>query len=549
MLFNSIEFLIFLIIVYIAYRLLPFRGQNTMLLIASYIFYGWWDEKFLFLIVLSSTIDFWCALIIDRGSLNLRNRCFSSVYLLLASLFFVTLKWKNIFAESFSQNWLSVKWLNVIPNNLSDWLIFLITLAFLILANLFYLILEKIPQERKRKIFLLLSVCANLGILGIFKYYNFFIDSANNIFQDLGVETFLPTLNIILPVGISFYTFQTMSYTIDIYRKELKSTDHFFDFALYVSFFPQLVAGPIERASELLPKILQPRKLSWQQSARGLYLILFGLFKKIAVADSIAKSVNSIYETTGQVFWLDIVIATFLFTIQIYCDFSGYSDIARGTSKLFGIELMHNFNLPYFSQNPSEFWRRWHISLSTWLRDYLYIPIGGNRRGNVYMNLMITMVLGGLWHGAGWNFILWGFYQGFLLCTYRFFTPIFSSMKIFSKLWLNVKSLVMTIIFFIFTCYGWLLFRANSFEQISKFTSILLTDMTNLSMSISKPTFAGLLGLPLLMIYEFVEYNNGNPNFYVKLPSVFRGVLYAILMTIIIMGMSNEPEQFIYFQF
>ena len=549
MLFNSIEFPIFLILVYIVYCILPFRGQNSLLLIASYIFYGWWDEKFLFLIVLSTTVDFWCGLMIDQGLLNIRDRGLSSIYLLLASLIFMTLRWENLFADSFSFNLVSIQWLNLIPNTLSAWSFVLITLVCIIIANLLYFPLNKIPESRKKKIFLIFSICANLGILGIFKYFNFFVDSANNIFQTLGIETYFPSLNVILPVGISFYTFQTMSYTIDIYRGQLKATNQFFDFALFVSFFPQLVAGPIERASELLPRILQPRKLSWQQSTRGLYLILFGLFKKIAVADSITQSVNSIYEYTGQASWLDIVVATFLFAVQIYCDFSGYSDIARGTSKLFGIELMYNFNVPYFSQNPSEFWRRWHISLSTWLRDYLYIPLGGNRRGNVYANLMITMVLGGLWHGAGWNFILWGFYQGSLLCTYRLGKNVLPSVNLLPKSWSVINSLVMTILFFIFTCYGWLLFRANSFQQIMNFTQILLTDITNYSISISRPTLAGLLGLPLLVMYEIAEYYHQSPHFYVKLPDIFRGILYAAFTILIIMGMSNEPEQFIYFQF
>ena len=343
-----------------------------------------------------------------------------------------------------------------------------------------------------------------------------------------------------------------MSYTIDIYRGQLKATNRFLDFALFVSYFPQLVAGPIERASELLPRILAPRGLNFKQSTRGLYLILFGLFKKIAIADSIAKSVNSIYEASGQqVSWLDIVLATFLFAVQIYCDFSGYSDIARGVSKLFGIELMRNFDVPYFSQSPSEFWRRWHISLSTWLRDYLYIPLGGNRKGNVYRNLMITMVLGGLWHGAGWNFVLWGFYQGALLCIYRFGSKAFSSssIKLFPNSWSTAKSLLSTVVFFIFTCYGWLLFRANSFEQIATFTQILFTDIGNLSLSMNKPTLAGLFGLPLLFVYEVIEYNSQSPTFYKKVPTIIRGIFYALLTTIMIMGMSNAPEQFIYFQF
>lgn len=548
MLFNSIEFPIFLIFTYIAYRILPFRGQNLLLLIASYIFYGWWDERFLFLIVLSTTIDFCCGLMIETGRLSLLERLVPSVYLILASILFATLRWENaILNNSFLD--FSINWSELFPDTLSGWAILITILALILLANLAYLPLSRLPQNKRKKFFLIVSIFANLGILGIFKYYNFFVDSAESILDPLGVQTSFSSLNIILPVGISFYTFQTMSYTIDIYKNQLKATNNFLDFALFVSFFPQLVAGPIERASELLPRILSPRKLSFKQSSRGLYLIFFGLFKKIAVADSIAKSVNSIYETSRQVYWLDIVLATFIFAIQIYCDFSGYTDIARGVSKLFGIELMHNFNLPYFSKNPSEFWQRWHISLSTWLRDYLYIPLGGNRKGNVYRNLMITMVLGGLWHGAGWNFVLWGFYQGSLLCIYRLRNKVFSSKTVLPKSWSTVNSLIATLVFFILTCYGWLLFRANSFEQIITFTQILFTDTANFTLSIDKPTLAGLFGLPLLIIYEFVEYFNKSATFYLSFPAVIRGILYGLLTTIMIMGMSNEPEQFIYFQF
>ncbi len=549
MLFNSIEFPLFLAITYIGYRILPFRGQNLLLLIASYIFYGWWDERFLFLIVLSTTIDFCCGLMIDKGRLTLWERCLPSVYLILANIFFITLNWENVIFNPYSLTF-SKGWSEIFVDSLSGWAVFLTLLVLIILANLAYFPLSRLAKNKQKKIFLTVSILANLGILGIFKYFNFFVDSAESIFANVGIQANISSLNIILPVGISFYTFQTMSYTIDIYRGELKATDRFLDFALFVSFFPQLVAGPIERASELLPRILAPRELSFKQSTRGLYLILFGLFKKIAIADSIAKSVNSIYEISGQqVSWLDVVLATFLFAIQIYCDFSGYSDIARGVSKLFGIELMCNFNLPYFSRNPSEFWQRWHISLSSWLRDYLYIPLGGNRRGNVYRNLMITMVLGGLWHGAGWNFVLWGFYQGTLLCIYRFGKKAFSSIRLLPSSWSTVNPLITTVIFFIFTCYGWLLFRANSFEQIASFTQILFTDIGNFSISISKPTLAGVFGLPLLFIYELIEYNNQSATFYLKIPAIVRGIFYALLTTIMIMGMSNEPEQFIYFQF
>jgi D-alanyl-lipoteichoic acid acyltransferase DltB (MBOAT superfamily) len=365
--------------------------------------------------------------------------------------------------------------------------------------------------------------------------------------QSWGIQPDFVYLQVILPVGISFYTFQSMSYTIDVYRKELEPTVHFFDFALLISFFPQLVAGPIERATNLLPQLTKPRHLKFEQSTRGLFLILLGLFKKIAIADSVAKSVNAIYNTQGSVFWLDIVLATILFTAQIYCDFAGYTDIARGVAKLLGIELMVNFNLPYFSKTASEFWQRWHISLSSWLRDYLYIPLGGNRKGDfrTYQNLMITMILGGLWHGAAWNFVFWGLYQGTLLCIYRFLEKK-SFLKNSSQF---LQSILATLVFFILTCYGWLLFRANSLEQVATFTKILLTDFGNFSLSMPKPSLSGLIGLPLLIIYEVIEYQFKDVHFYLRFRPFVRGAFYAILMTIILMGVSNAPEQFIYFQF
>ena len=237
----------------------------------------------------------------------------------------------------------------------------------------------------------------------------------------MGIEGHQLHLNIVLPVGVSFYTFQSLSYTIDIYRKQFKPTDRFFDFALFVAYFPQLQAGPIERGRQLIPQLSRPRLLNIDQISRGMYLIVLGFFKKIAIADGVAPIVDQVFGSNGRVSWIDVIVGAVLFAVQIYCDFSGYTDIARGLSKMFGIDLMVNFNQPYFATNPQDFWRRWHISLSTWLRDYLYVPLGGNRGGLLFVcrNLMITMLLGGLWHGAAWNFVLWGFYQGALLCTYR----------------------------------------------------------------------------------------------------------------------------------
>jgi len=539
MIFNSAEFLIFLGITYFFYRVLPFRAQNLMLLVAGYVFYGWWNPRMLFLILLTTALDFCCALMLRKGWLTPTQRALPSLSLVLASFLFLTVKWSGGSLE--------------LPIDWQGWLPFPGAIAIVGLINLLYPKLVALPQAQRQKLFLFASIGINLGILGVFKYFNFFIDSAEALLQSAGVNASVGNLNILLPVGISFYTFQTMSYTLDVYREDIEPEEKFFDFALFAAFFPQLVAGPIVRASDLLPQLSRPRTLTLENSVRGIYLILFGLFKKVAIADGLAASVNTVYNSTGAVSWLDVIAATLLFTFQIYCDFSAYSDIARGVSKLFGVELMNNFRLPYFSKTPSEFWQRWHISLSTWLRDYVYIPLGGNRvsTSRIYGNLMTVMLLGGLWHGAAWNYVLWGGYHGALLCGYRLLGIDFSKKTGDSR---NgaiaiLKAVTATVIFFALTCYGWLLFRANSFNQIADYTRILLTDVGNLSLSMSKPTLPALIGLPLLLLYETFEYYAGTVHFYDRYPSLIRGALYAILTLLIIMGTSNAPAQFIYFQF
>ncbi len=300
-----------------------------------------------------------------------------------------------------------------------------------------------------------------------------------------------------------------------------------------------------------MPQVLSPRILTYDQLSRGAFLIFLGLFKKVVIADGVADSVNTVYAMPDPTA-LDITLATYLFALQIYCDFSAYSDIARGIAKLLGFELMTNFNLPYFSVNPSEFWQRWHISLSTWLRDYLYIPLGGNRHGklNTYRNLMITMLLGGLWHGSAWNFVLWGFYQGSILCVHRFLvgrktkTVSSSSVRGFFIYLLKV------IVFFQIVCYGWLLFRATSFEQIAHFTTILLFNFTNTQgISFSLPPIAALLGIPTLIVLEIYQYLSRTPHFYRKWPLPWRGLLYASLLFLLMAGTNNAPSDFIYFAF
>ncbi|MDA1306433.1 MAG: MBOAT family protein, partial [Acidobacteria bacterium] len=277
---------------------------------------------------------------------------------------------------------------------------------------------------RHRKAWLIVSLVTNLGLLGFFKYFNFFVDSGNALLIALGVDPMPMRLHIVLPVGISFYTFQTLSYTIDVYRGKLDPTRSLRDFALFVAYFPQLVAGPIERATHLLPQVLNPRRLSMPLLHQGLWLISWGLFKKMVIANNLAIVVDRTFAAGSGATGAEYLIAIYAFAFQIYCDFSGYSDIARGLAALMGIDLMVNFNNPYAATNPREFWRRWHISLSTWLRDYLYVPLGGNRGAlwQTYRALMLTMLLGGIWHGAQWTFVVWGLYHGVWLAVHRWMT-------------------------------------------------------------------------------------------------------------------------------
>ena len=480
MLFNSFEFLIFFIIVFGLYSSFKknFKIQNLLLLVASYVFYGWWDARFLFLIVLSTFTDYSAGIMIHTGRLSVKQRMLISGYLLLSLFLFIILSWKNIHFNLFSFH---IDLSNAISWGDNEKRIVIGSILLVILANLFYPLFLKIKIENRRKIFLFFSIAANLTLLGFFKYYNFFIESfidfSNSVF---GYNPNVWSLNIILPVGISFYTFQTMSYTIDVYRKELEASENFIDFATYVAFFPQLVAGPIERAKHLLPQFKKPRIIAKGQDFKdSLWLIFWGLFKKMVVADNMSQIVNNIFgpydnglSTLPDNAWLTI-IGILAFAFQIYGDFSGYTDIARGTAKLLGFDIMLNFNLPYFANSPSDFWRRWHISLSSWLRDYLYIPLGGNRKGNfnTYRNLFLTMLLGGLWHGAAWTFVIWGAYHGLILIIYRL-GNIDKKIKSFSK----TAKLGMVIFMFVLTCIGWLIFRAQNTTTIILFAkSIFLS--------------------------------------------------------------------------
>jgi D-alanyl-lipoteichoic acid acyltransferase DltB (MBOAT superfamily) len=308
------------------------------------------------------------------------------------------------------------------------------------------------------------SLTANLGLLFTFKYFHFFEESAVALLEALGIPAHPTTLRIVLPVGISFYTFQTLSYTIDVYRGRLEPTRDLLDFALYVAFFPQLVAGPIERATHFLPQIQSPRRVTTDQLTEGSWLVMWGYFKKVYVADNVARLVDVGFSPDFDGSGGSLLVATWAFAIQIYCDFSGYTDIARGVAKLLGFELMLNFDLPYFARNPSDFWRRWHISLSTWLRDYLYIPLGGNRGGTVrtYRNLFLTMLLGGLWHGAAWTFVFWGAFHGLWLGVHRALAPRLPRLP--PRL-AGAGSVLAVLGTFHAVCVGWVFFRASSLEQ------------------------------------------------------------------------------------
>lgn len=405
-------------------------------------------------------------------------------------------------------------------------------------------------DPRRRRALLLLSVIANLGVLGFFKYFNFFAASLQAALAPFGIHPGWTALNIILPVGISFYTFQSMSYSFDVYRRHMPACRSWADYVTFVAFFPQLVAGPIERAVDLLPRVQAPRRITRDAFTRGLFLILLGLFKKIAVSDGVAGSVDAIYNATHAVSGADVRLATWLFAAQIYCDFSGYSDIARGVAKILGFDLMTNFDQPYVAVNPSEFWRRWHISLSTWLRDYLYIPLGGNRGGEArtYRNLMATMVLGGLWHGAAWNYVLWGVYQGAILCVHRLWSSATGSARAAATAgWVRALKVAF---FFQVVCYGWLLFRARSFEQIVSFTRGALLDWKQPA-HVPPPSLPALAGLALVVALEAWQAGaaRGHARFYRSWPAPVRGAVYAALVTILFMGLSNAPSQFIYFQF
>jgi len=408
--------------------------------------------------------------------------------------------------------------------------------------------------KKKRKKYLIFSLVANFGLLFSFKYFNFFSGSLTSIFQHFDLAYNFPTLKVLVPVGISFYTFQTISYGIDVYRGVKEPERHLGIFALYVSFFPQLVAGPIERSTNLLPQLRQKHEFDYTRISNGLKLALWGLFKKIVIADRLAIVVNQVYNNPAEHSGMTLIIATYFFAIQILCDFSGYSDIAIGTAKVFGVDLMMNFNRPYLSKSISEFWQRWHISLSTWFKDYLYIPLGGNRVSawKLYRNIMIVFLLSGLWHGANWTFIVWGILHGFYLLFSLWTRKIRSSVSDFLQLdqFPMIHKCIKVFITFNLVSLAWIFFRANSFSDAVYIITHLFNGFSIAPSGIlTKQMFMCCIVIVPLVIVDMVERKQYAIDFLAAKPVWVRQLVYLVLIFAIIHLGIIEKIPFIYFQF
>ncbi len=479
MLFNSIDFAFFLPLVFVLYWFVchkKLRLQNALLVVASYVFYGWWDYRFLGLIVCSSILDFWIG----------------------------------------TQ-------------------------------------LKTTTAQRKRRMLLWISISVNLGVLGVFKYYNFFITNFIEAFSFLGTPMTARTLDIILPVGISFYTFQTLSYTIDVYRNKLNPTTNFIAFLAFVSFFPQLVAGPIERATNLLPQFYKQREFHYSKAIDGCKQMLWGFFKKIVIADTCATYANMIFNDHQNYSGSTLLIGALFFTFQIYGDFSGYSDIAIGTSRLFGFDLKQNFAFPYFSRDIAEFWRRWHISLSTWFRDYLYIPLGGSRGGRwmKIRNTFAIFIVSGFWHGANWTFIVWGILNALyflpLLLTHRNRNHI--EVVAYQKRWPSLKALLQIAVTFWLTVLAWVFFRAENITHALQYLRGVFSKSI-FSLPEIRPTNLILL-IAFFIGVEWLgrQQKHALETLLLERSRILRWGFYMCLITIILIFSNAAQQEFIYFQF
>jgi alginate O-acetyltransferase complex protein AlgI len=478
MLFNSIDFAIFLPIVFFLYWFVANKNlklQNFLIVAASYLFYGWWDWRFLSLILFSTVIDYTVG--------------------------------RKLRVEE---------------------------------------------NQNTRKILLWTSILVNLGFLGFFKYYNFFLDNFITAFSFFGTEIISNSLNIILPVGISFYTFQTLSYAIDVYKRKLEPTKDFIAFSAFVSFFPQLVAGPIERASHLLPQFYKKRTFDYSKAVDGMRQILWGLFKKVVIADNCAEFANQIFNNSADLSGSTLVLGAIFFTFQIYGDFSGYSDIAIGTSRLFGFDLMQNFNFPYFSRDIAEFWRRWHISLSTWFRDYLYIPLGGSK-GGTWMkvrNTFIIFIISGFWHGANWTFIVWGALNAVYFLPLLLTNNNRNNLETVSKgkLLPSIKELLFILLTFGQTVFAWIFFRAENMAHAFQYIKgIFHYSIFSIPEILPIPVLI-LTALFIIMEWLFRDMQFGLQFDNVKTNRVIRWSFYLII-SLTIAAFFGKGSSFIYFQF
>lgn len=478
MLFNSVDFAVFLPIVFGLYWLLQRQKvayQNTLVVAASYLFYGWWDWRFLSLILFSTLVDY----LIGLG-------------------------------------------------------------------------LDKQQDPKRRKVLLATSLSVNLGLLGFFKYYNFFAENFISAFSFLGQHPNIQHLNIILPVGISFYTFQTLSYSIDVYRGNLKPTKDLISFAAFVSFFPQLVAGPIERATHLLPQFYNKRNFNYALAVDGLRQILWGLVKKVVIADNCAEMANEIFNNYGAHNGSTLVLGALFFTFQIYGDFSGYSDIAIGVSRLFGFDLMRNFAFPYFSRDMAEFWRRWHISLSTWFRDYLYIPLGGSKGGKWkrIRNTFIIFLVSGFWHGANWTFIIWGALNALyflpLLLTDRNRQHLGTVAE--NRMLPSIRELASMLATFGLTVVAWVFFRAENVQHAIGYLSGIFSKSL-----FQMPMLMGKTAMLLTVLFVLMEWLGRNDQYALQKIGLswHRPLRYGmyLTLTVLVLWYSGKPQEFIYFQF
>lgn len=489
MIFNSFEFLIFLPIAFLLYWFV-FRThswQNLLIVVASYVFYGWWDWKFLILIMFTSLCSFVSGLVISK----------------------------------------------LPPTHL-----------------------------RYRRAICCLNIIINIGILGIFKYYNFFIENLEYLFSLFGWNLDWITINVILPVGISFYTFQALSYTIDVYRGNIQATRNIIDFFAFISFFPQLVAGPIERATHLLPQFQTSRNFDYAKAVDGCRQMLWGFFKKMVIADNCATIVNQIWENYSDKTGLILLFGAVLFALQIYCDFSGYSDIAIGCSRLFGFDLTRNFNNPYFSRSIPDFWRRWHISLTTWFRDYIYFPLGGSRCGKwkIIRNIFIVWGISGLWHGANWTYVCWGLYHATLLSIYNLLGINTKHQDVISQdhLLPNKKEFLQMSITFLLAVIGWIIFRAENMNDAIHYISIICSNsLFNIPDTIAQIKYYFLPKIIMLapfvmMISEWLQRDKQHAlqisNIRIFKSRIMRWILYYGII-IIIVFYPNRNQTFIYFQF